>query len=555
MLTNIKINNYLLIESLDLNLKSGLTVVTGETGSGKSIIIDALMLIFGARCNSDIIFKDKTQATFSASFELTNQNAKKYLLENDLLDPDDNDLLICRRVVDISGKSKSYINGIAVTITQIRELGGFLLDIHTQHSSITLLNQEVQRSLLDEYIGLNDKVVRLNLIYKNIQSLRNKLEKAELQAQDISSKIQNLTEKIHDVTEINIKQNEWVELGDEYKKLSNADLILAELNSAFGIIDQEDGSLIGRINQVYGRLSKITTYMPKIGETLELLDTIILELREVSYNINTFANSVEQDPDRLLEVNQRMEQIFSLGRKHRVNPEDLYATCEIWQDELSVLNKDLDCELLKEQMQNELNKYNELAEIISSKRKLGAVKLSKAVTVLLQKLALTGEFVINVQSIDHIGPYGLENIEYIVSFNKGVMAQPLNKVISGGELSRTALSLYLLLSENNSPEVIIFDEIDVGISGRVASVVGDMLHKLSQSRQVICITHQPQSASYGDNHLVVSKTHTKTITQTQVSYVIDDLRVKEIARMLGGLQITEATISHAKEMLSFSIPE
>lgn len=549
MLTNIKISNYLLIEELELDLHSGLTVVTGETGSGKSIIVDALMLIFGARGSSEVILQGKNQATFSASFELTNIDAKHYLQDNDLVDPDANEQLICRRIIDSNGKSKSYINGTSVTLTQIRCLGEFLLDIHTQHASITLLNPEVQRRLLDEYIGVSDKVAQLSVIYKNIQTIKSKLNVLSLQANELAIKEQELREKINEIEQLDLKLNEWADLENEHKELSNTDVILSELDAALRLLELEDESLVDLVGAVQTSLNRIVSYMPKLEEQLGILESIATEIREVSHGINAIANGVEQDPKRLAVVSERIEQIFDLSRKYRVNPEDLYSMHITWGDELTSLSKDTDNQLLEAELNKEISKYNELANFVSGRRKQGAIKLSKAVTELLHQLALTGEFCIHLEPLNMMSSYGLEGVEYLVSFNKGVESQALSKAISGGELSRTALALYLLLSMHNPPEVIIFDEIDVGIGGRVASIVGEMLYKLGQSKQVICITHQPQSASYGNNHLMVSKTQGKNTTHTDASYVMDDLRVKEIARMLGGMHITETTLSHAKEML------
>lgn len=549
MLVQLKISNYLLIEKLELDFYEGLTVVTGETGSGKSIIIDALMLIFGARANRDIVRLGTLAANFEATFQITNKNALSWLQENDLLDIDNPDSVICRRIIDNHGKSKIQINGHSVTALQIRTLSDYILDIHTQHASITLLKSDTQRNLLDEFCGINVEVDNLSIIYRQIQELSNKLTAATVAMHDLEIKRGILTEKVNELSTLNLQDNEWSNLQDEHKQLNNAEEVLSELDYAIGILSNSEQSLLGVTKNLHAHLSKIITYVPKLTEPLKIIDSIDIELRELSHELNSLAKDINQDPDRLRDVESRMEDIFTLSRKYRLDPALLPETLTLLEQELNQIDQDSNIVKLEEELKAAQAKYANLANIVSKKRSAGATKLAKSVTELLQTLAISGRFNINLQSTDKITTYGLESVEYQVCFNQGMPLQSLSNAASGGELSRVALALYLLLSIHNPPEVIIFDEIDVGIGGKVAAVVGQMLAKLGLNKQVICITHQPQAASYGTNHLVVHKTEDKKTTITQVDYVKDEARIAEVARMLGGVHITDATLVHAKEML------
>lgn len=552
MLDRLKIANFLLIEQLELDFNQGLTVVTGETGSGKSIIIDALMLLFGARAAKDIIRHDQTQAIFEAEFSLSNQHALAWLKENDLGDPDSVGEVICRRVIDRQGKNKIYINGHAVTSNQIKTLGDFILDIHTQHASITLLKSETQRNLLDEYAGITAKTSQLTAIFKSINEIKNKLHIALSQSRDLEVRRQILSTSVEELNSLDLKSGEWEELDLLHKQLAHADNILSELGYAESLLQDGDESLIKQVSQLNLRLNKVAAHAPKVDELVTLLNSVEIELQELSYSINAIANTIEQDPDSLAKVEERINLVFDLSRKYRVLPEQVVETLSEWQKELDSLDEDSNISLLEAEHAKLLKEYYALAEQISTARTKYAKDLGDKVTQYLHQLAITGEFKVSIMPTSDITSYGLENIEYQVGFNKGIVLQPLAKAASGGELSRTALALYLLLSIHNPPEIIIFDEIDVGIGGKVASIVGEMLSKLGIAKQVICITHQPQTASFGDRHLVVSKHHKKEITQVEISYVKDKLRVDEIARMLGGVKVTQTTLSHAEEMLNNS---
>lgn len=549
MLANLQIKDFLLIEELELDFFNGLTVITGETGSGKSITIDALMLIFGAKANADIIRSEQNQASFSATFQVDNGKILSWLQTREFLDSSEENSIICRRVIDRNGRSKAYINSLPVTLGVMKELGEMLLDIHTQHASIALLKAENQRMLLDEFAGVSDLVVELGDKYRLVNSLQNKLDAAEEFSQDLVLKQQILGEKIEDLANLNLQAAEWDELQVQQKNLASASLVLQELDFALNLVSGEQSSLADLAATINSRLTKISEFLPNYAQVTQLANSIEAEIGELDHELQLAAHKVEQDPEQLAQVDARIDEIYTLARKYRIQPEEILPRLESWRTELATLVQDTDLELIARELANAKVNYLSLAQQISLKRHKVAAELSTKVTKLLHKLAISGEFKVALQASEQWTVVGVDNIQYQVCFNQGMTLQSLTKVASGGELSRVALALYVTLSINNPPEVIVFDEIDVGIGGGVAEVVGTLLKELGVAKQVICITHQPQTACCGDLHLQVSKQTVAGHTQSQINYIQDAKRVNEIARMLGGLNITETTLNHAREML------
>jgi DNA repair protein RecN (Recombination protein N) len=549
MLANLQIKDFLLIDELELDFFNGLTVITGETGSGKSITIDALMLIFGAKASADIIRNGQNQASFSATFQVDNGKILTWLQTKEFLDSSEENTIICRRVIDRNGRSKAYINSLPVTLGVLKELGEMLLDIHTQHASIALLKAENQRVLLDEFAGVSTLVVELGDKYRLVNSLQNKLNSAEEFSQDLLLKQEILSEKIQDLTNLGLQADEWEELQVQQKNLANASLVLQELDFALNLVNGEQSSLADLAATMNSRLDKISEFLPNYAQITQLANSIEAEIGELDHELQLVAHKIEQDPELLAQVDARIDEIYTLARKYRIQPEEILARLAQWKLELANLVQDTDLELIARELLAAKTEYLDLAQQISAKRTKVASELSDKVTKLLHQLAISGEFKVLIQASEQWSLVGIDNIQYQVCFNQGMSLQPLTKVASGGELSRVALALYVTLSINNPPEVIVFDEIDVGIGGGVAEVVGTLLKELGVAKQVICITHQPQTACCGDLHLQVSKQTRLGHTQSQINYIQDTQRVSEIARMLGGLNITETTLSHAREML------
>lgn len=549
MLTNLQIKNFLLIDELELDFYNGLTVITGETGSGKSITIDALMIIFGNRAERELIRQGQIQASFTASFQIDNRKILDWLKQKEFFADNNDNVIICRRVIDINGRSKGYINSFPVNLATLKELGEMLLDIHTQHASIALLKNDNQRMLLDEFAGVTNLVTALTEKYRIINLLEQKLNVAQSHSQELILRQEILNEKIHDLINLDLKDHEWEELQIRQKQLANAGFLLQELDFAINMLNNEQNSVNDMVATLQIRLDKISDFISNYSQITKLLDSLSTEVSELERELQLMANKVEQDPSALEILDNRIDEIYSLARKYRILPEEIPAKLNIWQDDLNKLSADTDLDGLTHELNIQKTDYLNLAQQISSSRHKAADKLSQQVTKLLKQLSINGEFRASIDSKGSWNSFGLDNIQYQVCFNEGMTMQPLNKVASGGELSRVALALYVTLSVNNPPELIVFDEIDVGIGGRVAEVVGRLLKKLGKSKQVICITHQPQTACCGENHLSVSKITQNKISLAKIDYIGQDKRVNEIARMLGGMQITDTTIQHARELL------
>lgn len=552
MLTSLQVKDYLLIDELDIDFYSGLTVITGETGSGKSISIDALMLIFGAKASSDMIRSGQKQASFTATFQVDSELILSWLAEREFIDDNQQNIVICRRVIDANGRSKSFINSIPVNLSILKELGEMLLDIHTQHASIALLKPENQRKLLDEFADVTDKVTNLAKVFSDINNVKQKIEKARQFSQDILIRQEILTEKLNDLKELDLAEGEWDELQIRQKQLANAVFLLQELDFAVNLVSGEQNSIADILGTLDNRLAKINDYLPNSQQITQLISSMESEVAELEHELQLVANKIEQDPEQLAIVDARIDEIYSLARKYRIRPEEIQEYQQIWQQDLDNLSAESDLDKLLQELELKTANYMQLAAEISESRTKTANKLGKEVSQLLNKLAINGEFKVNLTKLELMSSFGLDDIQYQVCFNKGMPLQPLNKVASGGELSRVALALYVILSINNPPEVIVFDEIDVGIGGGVAEVVGTLLAELGKSKQVICITHQPQTACCGNYHLRVSKEAAKKTSFSRIEYVSDESRIAEIARMLGGLNITETTLEHAKEMLGYT---
>ncbi|MEN9946560.1 MAG: repair protein RecN, partial [Pseudomonadota bacterium] len=527
MLTNLQIKDFLLIPQLDLDFFNGLSVITGETGSGKSITIDALMLIFGAKASNDLIRSNQPMASLSATFSVSNPKILAWLNERQFSDYNQPNSIICRRVIDRNGRSKSYINGQTVTLGMLKELGEMLLDIHTQHASIALLRPEVQRNLLDEFAGITPQVEQLGEKFRHLNQLKNKLNTAQQLSQDLVLKQEILQEKINNVINLNLGQTEWEDLIQEQKQLANANFTLQELDFALNILNGENNSLTELAGLISHRLNKISDYLPNFTQISQLTSSLEADISELEHELNLVSQRIEPNPQRLAIIDQRIDEIYSIGRKYRIRPEDILSTLNEWQLNLQQLNQDLDIEILQQQLMQAEQEYLHLAQIISSQRHHSAQILTQKVMELLPQLAIRGQFKVEVTT-NHssLTSNGIDAVYYLVSFNQGMGLQAMHKVASGGELSRVALALYVILSVNNPPELIVFDEIDVGIGGGVAEIVGNLLKQLGQAKQVLCITHQPQTACCGDYHLLVEKHHTDDYTMAEISYLNSDQRVQ-----------------------------
>ena len=393
------------------------------------------------------------------------------------------------------------------------------------------------------------QVAELGKIYQRVNDHSTRLAKAREFSQDLVIRQEILQEKIRELVDLNLGETEWDELQVEQRQLANANYILQELDFANNLLSGEQSSLTELIISLNGRLNKIGEFIPNYEQIVELINGVEAGIDELDHELQHLANKIEQNPERLAVVDERIGEIYALSRKYRIPPEEITERLAQWQLELANLTASADLDSLAQELQQAKADYLYLANEISLVRAQAAKLLSDKVTALLHKLAIQGKFKVALEKTENFTSYGLDNIQYQICFNQGMALQPLNKVASGGELSRVALALYVTLSVNNPPELIVFDEVDVGISGGVAEVVGSLLNELGKNKQVICITHQPQTACCGDYHLHVSKSVVGGVSAAQMVYITANDRVNEIARMLGGLVITETTLTHAREML------
>jgi len=562
MLLSIEIRNFAIIKSLLLDWRQGMTVITGETGAGKSIVIDALGLTLGERADQSVITADAKQAEISAIFEVVfDSPAYRWLKDNDL---DENDLeiesnhssseCILRRVVVKEGRSKCYINGRSATQSQLKQLGSLLVDIHGQHAHQSLLKSKEQLNLLDRYAHHADLIDNVKLAFQQLKTIELRKENLEKEKQARDAKRELLTYQVEELVDANPEQSVLDNLENEHKQAATSEDRQNLARQAFvSLAGDESESSISLLHSSIQQMIKLSAIDPSLNNLLETLNDAESLIQEASIELGDYQNQLSSDPEKLNRLDQQLSQFHDLARKHHVALAELPEHFINLQNELKKLQAD-DNEL--SQIENEhrqaVKLYLQQAKLLTSSRSKVAVELEKLVTQKIQPLAMEdGRF--SIRFNDKATGYsanGMEEVEFLVSANPGQPLQPLNKVASGGELSRISLAISVITSEQQLVPCIIFDEVDVGIGGATAETVGVLLKQLAKQRQVLCVTHQPQVASCGDQHLVASKTKTNKSTSTEVKQLDQSERIEEIARMLGGKVISEKTISHAVEMLN-----
>lgn len=552
MLLHLSIKNYAIVEHLDLELASGMTVITGETGAGKSIMLDALGLALGDRCDSSVIRQGADKADILASFELTNiPEAKQWLAEHDLAS---DDLCILRRVINQDGRSRGYINGTPCPLAHLKLLGELLIDIHSQHEHQSLLKLETHRHLLDDYAASR-------ALAEQVKQLAQRWKQSQLQLQRLSSnseeqraKQQLLSYQLEELEKLALADNEIEQLEAEQRNLSQADSILSACQQVLDTCSGDEGNVLSALNVSVRRLTSFKQPVEGLTEATSLLSNAQIQLEEAIAEISRFMDHFDMDPLRQQQVEERLDVIYSLARKHHVQPNELAELTLRLQGELT--NIEAGDEKLAELATNLTllaNDYQQAAEKLSSQRKKAAVKLAKAVEQEMQSLGMPGgKFTIELKPISSTEPQlnGLEVVEFLVSGNPGQPVRALNKVASGGELSRISLAIQVITAQTSRVPTLVFDEVDVGIGGPTAEIVGRLLRKLGEKGQVITVTHLPQVAAQGHQHLYVHKERTKNSTQTAVSALDKAQRIEELARMLGGVDLTKESLAHAEKILA-----
>jgi DNA repair protein RecN len=549
MLLALSLQNFVIVEKLNLNFQNGFTVLTGETGAGKSITLDAIALLLGDKADYSQIRTGANEAQLSALFDISEHPAlQAELREQGLLDDDSSELAI-RRTIDIKGKSRSYINNQAATLAQLKHIGSQLIDIHGQNAHHSLNQESAQRQLLDAFSGSLKLVEQTQAAYQAWQSAQQALNEAQTQAEHIAIERERLEWQYNELDQIAPEAGEWESLNQSHDSLANAAELLQAASEVQDYIDNDNG-IARQISRSQRTLGKLAHIEPRFAESLEMLDSIEAELSEISRNLGDVLSDIEINPHELQAKEERIGDLMSTARKYRIEPEELPNKLSEIQAALQQLEAAADIEALQKNVAQAQDAYMQVAQQLSSARHQAASKLARETTEHMQTLAMKGaKFHIELQPSSPTA-HGLEHIQYQVAANKGTPLRPLNKVASGGELARISLSIQVVTSQYTQVPTLIFDEVDTGIGGGVAETVGRALRTLGKQHQVLAITHLPQVAACGEHHWQVAKHSDGEQTISQISVLDDSTRVNEIARMLGGETITETTRQHAAEMLA-----
>jgi DNA repair protein RecN (Recombination protein N) len=543
MLRTLSIRDFVIVDSIELEFSTGFSVFTGETGAGKSILIDALTLALGGRGEASVVRDGAVKADITADFGVT-EDAASWLRQNEFVSEEGGALL--RRVIDNAGRSKAFINGIAATAAQLRELGGMLVDIHGQHAHQSLLKAEAQRALLDT----ND-AKPVALAFRLWRAQVKQRQENEANAANLLYQRERLEWQVAELEKLALQPGEWSEITNEHSRLSHAASLLEGAQEALAVISESDHPVLSQLVLLQQKLGKLVTVDATLQTIIDLIEPARIQLQESVYALNDYLDRVELDPDRLRQADARMEAIHSMARKYRVAPEELHQELARLSNNLQQLEDASDADAMLEQEEKAKALYMAACATLSSTRAQAASTLSAAVTLAMQELNMTGgSFHVALHPCEPASS-GLEQVEFQVAGHAGTALRPLAKVASGGELARIALAISVITSNATTTPTLIFDEVDSGIGGGVAEVVGRLLKRLGQQRQVLCVTHLPQVASQAGAHFQVSK-HTlgSGKTASRIDVLDAKARVEEVARMLGGLEITATTRKHARELLS-----
>jgi DNA repair protein RecN (Recombination protein N) len=538
-----------IVDSMELEFKPGFTVLTGETGAGKSILIDALALTLGERADGVVVRNGTERAEITAEFDVGKlASLSSWLRENDL--EGDPGVCLMRRVIETNGRSRGFINGHTATVQQLREAGEKLVEIHGQHAHQTLLKAESQRELVDAYGGLGELAAQVAEHYRQWQSLCKRRQEWEINAAAFAAEREQLEWQARELTTLNFFPDEWQTLQADHSRLAHAATLLEAAVMALDALSENDAALIAQLNSLISRFRNMIEHDPGLKEILDILEPAQIQLQEAVYTIRHYQEKLDLDPERLQQAERRMDAIHSTARKHRVKPEEIPDLLQKFETRLQEMGGVGGVEELKEMEQSARSAYQAQAKKLSALRKKAAKSLSQEVTETMQNLAMSGgEFSVELNALEEGSAYGLEQVGFLVSAHKELPLRPLAKVASGGELSRISLGIQVVTSKVGAVPTMIFDEVDAGIGGRVAEIVGRLLKKLGKERQVLCITHLPQVAAAGDQQWQVSKSSVNGSILSRIEVMNEKARIEEIARMLGGVKITETTRKHAAEML------
>lgn len=554
MLTQLTINNFAIVRQLEIELTKGMSVITGETGAGKSIAIDALGLCLGQRIETSMVREGQERAEICATFFIEPTNpAYQWLQEQELQDPDNPSDCILRRVINADGRSKAFINSTPVSASQLKEIGQYLIHINGQHASQLLLKNDYQLQLVDTFAHHHDLLAQMREDYRAWKNLQTQVKTFQQKVAENEAKKQLLQYQVEELDEFALRPNEYLELEEDQRRLSNSEQLTQLSQSALQLLSENEtvsiDSMLYRATQYIDKLNELD---PRYVSVQTMLNDALIQVQEATSEVQHLASHIEQDPMLLQEIEQRLGQALQLARKHNVKPEELVEWHQKLKAELTALLDFSESEerlLLEEKAAFE--KMQHTAKQLHESRCQAAGKLAQQVTHSIKGLAMeNAEFFIEVNSdLTKVAANGADNIVFTLRSNLGQQAQPLAKVASGGELSRISLAIQVLTSDQSAIPTLIFDEVDVGISGKTASVVGKLLRQLGDKCQVLCVTHLPQVACHGHQQFNVEKFTVDDKTETKMTALSQEERVPALARLLGGSEITELALANAQEML------
>jgi DNA repair protein RecN (Recombination protein N) len=553
MLVNLSITDLAVVKTLNLDVEQGMSVLTGETGAGKSILLTALGLALGDRADSGYVRPECRRAEINLEFDLTRlPQVRQWLVSTDL---DNDDTCLIRRVITEDGRSKAYINNRQVTLQTLQDLSEQLVQIHGQHAHLTLLNPDEQRRLLDSFAKTQPLADQVNACYRKWHKTQQELDSLIKAAADREQREEFLIYQIDELKQLDLSQFDYAALSEAHSKLANMEHILAISQKQVDCLYENDNvSVCQLLNQSVNEINDITQFAPELNAIAALLNEAQIQAEEAALELRRFLKNQEVDPGQLVTLETQLALIQKLSRKHHVAPEELPQLAINLELELTGLSHSGErIEELREQLGLLANDYQRFAAELSSKRHEQATKLQQQISMMIQELGMPqGEFKIGCTTlaIAEPQPNGNDKIEFLVSANPGLPPKPLAKVASGGELSRISLAIQVATASDHTMPTMIFDEVDSGIGGGTAEIVGKKLRNLSIGRQVLCVTHLPQVAAQAHHHLYVQKNNQSDMTSSTVKTLSDNERVEEIARMLGGITITENTLAHAREMLT-----
>ena len=547
MLRTLSIRDFVIVDAIELEFSAGFSVFTGETGAGKSILIDALTLALGGRGDASVVREGAARADISADFSVSDDAAA--WLEAQAFQVEEGGVLL-RRVIDNTGRSKAFINGSAATATQLRELGEMLVDIHGQHAHQSLVKADAQRLLLDTQAGLIEPARAVAESFRTWRALVRQRQEFDHDARNLQVERDRLAWQVGELDRLAPQPQEWAAVSNEQSRLAHAASLIDGAQAAVEMLSESEQPLLSQLAAITQKLARLADIDAALLPVVELLEPARIQMQEAVYGLNDYLGRVELDPQRLHSVEARMTALHAGARSFHVDPDDLPQEHQRLRAQLLQLSAASDMDALRANEQQALEAYTGLAKKLGRARVKAAAAMGAAVTAAMQDLSMRGgQFQVALQPCE-AASHGLEQVEFLVAGHAGTTPRPLAKVASGGELARIALAISVIASASTATPTLIFDEVDSGIGGGVAEVVGRLLKRLGQDRQVLCVTHLPQVASQANQHFEVSKDGSGERPVSRISALDAGARIEEIARMLGGIEITAITRKHARELLA-----